>query len=217
MQGCHSRIARRLAASGRRRRAIRSASIGPFGSITASGEIPKLLVSEVQSSFASKFRPPFRAPLVHQWTRIGSNCNRGADRRVQTIGLSGGPSPVTCRLRSSLSKSASIGPGLPSGSCSVSRLGEYAVDNRRLRRRLLRTPSRRGRRAQLAPSRRRLIAQACTGLDMVDALQEASAQEIKRLKPNSPRHASTIEPTNHARAGSTFIDTVGPVCRNTQA
>jgi len=42
-----------------------SASIGPFGSLTASGEILKLPVSEFQSSIAPKLRLPFLAALVH--------------------------------------------------------------------------------------------------------------------------------------------------------
>ena len=44
---------------------IRSASIGPFGSLTPSGELLKLLVSEFQSSFVSKLPLPFFATLVH--------------------------------------------------------------------------------------------------------------------------------------------------------
>ena len=44
---------------------IRSASIGPFGSLTVSGQIQKLPISKFQSSFASKLRLPFLAALVH--------------------------------------------------------------------------------------------------------------------------------------------------------
>jgi hypothetical protein len=44
---------------------IRSASIGPFGSLTPSGELLKLLVSEFQSSFVSKLPLPFLATLLH--------------------------------------------------------------------------------------------------------------------------------------------------------
>jgi hypothetical protein len=40
---------------------MRSASIGPFGSLTPSGELLKLLVSEFQSSFVSKLPLPFLA------------------------------------------------------------------------------------------------------------------------------------------------------------
>ena len=37
MQGCHSRVARRLVGVGSQMASIRSASIGPFGSFTTSG------------------------------------------------------------------------------------------------------------------------------------------------------------------------------------
>ena len=46
MQGCHSRVARRLVGVGSQMASIRSASIGPFGSFTTSGEGLKLPVSE---------------------------------------------------------------------------------------------------------------------------------------------------------------------------
>jgi|HubBroStandDraft_3_1064219.scaffolds.fasta_scaffold125621_2 hypothetical protein len=65
MQGCHSRVARRLVGVGSQMASIRSASIGPFGSFTTSGEGLKLPVSEFHPHLASILPLPFLAALVH--------------------------------------------------------------------------------------------------------------------------------------------------------
>ncbi len=63
---------------------MRSASIGRFGSLTPSGELLKLLVSEFQSSFVSKLPVPFLATLVHMdshWVKPQPSV-----RRSRTLG-----------------------------------------------------------------------------------------------------------------------------------
>jgi hypothetical protein len=59
MQGCHSRVARRLVGVGSQMASIRSASIGPFGSFTTSGEGLKLPVSEFHPILRQYSRCPF--------------------------------------------------------------------------------------------------------------------------------------------------------------
>src|SRR5580704_15874509 len=74
MQGCHSRVARRLVGVGLQMASIRSPSIGPFGSFTTSGEGLKLPVSEFH-------------PILRQYSRCPlSRLSRTADSQRSNRG-----------------------------------------------------------------------------------------------------------------------------------
>jgi hypothetical protein len=97
MQGCHSRVARRLVGVGSQMASIRSASIGPFGSFTTSGEGLKLPASEFH-------------PILRQWQFLGPEAGTLQWQRVpNTLMHDGKPvTPPTTKPATSIPGAGSV-------------------------------------------------------------------------------------------------------------